>query len=1730
MTTTSGNELAQCLETHLTPLNEIDDSVATSSAECNYEDHETFTEAVDLTFFEQDLTEILKELKKRAENLLLSDEKCDIRLVFEEGTVATMKFNLFVWHFLESGIRSESSEDEVERAVLAACVYLSMCAMPHSNQDLFQPGLYSKCLKLIRNCCQTVRIGETVAAKKNTGAKKKGGKSGSEEQAADETGAAAAAEPKIGPPRIAVDSAERFLHQLTTQMFGFLVKDSFSLDQLTLMSTLEVIEDIPRLDLDTRAAPRAYRANSVREFRSLDRFMDRYCSFVNALIESKYKTRGELAYGRLIRPRLAFLPYPDESTKQSKVSGERKKVGELTACLVVSRIGRNPDARELKLIESVVAMVYAQCPEYAEFRANIAQTLTKILEALPYQFVYDFVQLMNVLFKGKSNVRSLSNELANNLLFAYNFTAPDPGPVPDLENAEQDEEEEDKGSEDEGEKGKNSDSDDDSDGDANTSRRRKLKAEERRKKKEQQKAKDRVTPAREDACSILYNIIYAACLDKTAGMRVHGISSFAKILSSPVHRKAFQECCQKTNVKMDEKFGEAGENLNELLDTSAQSENGGSKKGKHDLLRDEQEIIQKINRLELLNKGAARVEKDIIYMMIRRLTTDDKAPVKKGACGLLRVYLMFCEEEVKFDTMLSTLQKLCRDKQVSVRKVSAEVFTDLMLQGNITFKESLSSKWLHSLITMLNDTDSDVTEHARKLIMKVLTPLLENPSDLTWTLLDTIESVTNHRQYLMTTLKDAVREKLVKRSVMESMKRHIVEGGERQSGTWMVFSQLCVQFEANVDFAVEAFHSMDLSVESNLVQYMVHVIENNVDKIEEDAKTDLQRSLQRTLQNYCLHASHAKSVYHCLGKVMDGIGDRAKNGPAFRDFADSLLIKCFDTIVQSFEMFKDKEAWKRVADSQERLLIIALNVASEVFSFSPSLIPRHERLGKTLSLIVNSRDEQTSDASAINPDMPSVHQTRPQTQMSEFPSSQKTAGGLLSHEEGLLFSDKVRAISVITLANMILAHDRLLKLMPMLVKQLQMNPSHQIRSNIVVAIGDICASFKTDRYAPMLAASLCDASVLVRRHAINQIARLITFGIFRFNGEIMIRMMLATLDANEDVRNDAKLYISEVLQSEEPAFFKLNFVQYMLALTQAKRLIGTNHDEEDRGQVDVAIGGGDPLARPSRIAIYTFMIESLDDRARFDVKVSICKRIFTPIVNGEYDFSDHNVQCLLDDALLIMASTEMQVKMDIGRNPDENAVDDPAPEAMAAAAAFMQKVYFDLYMNTIVPSTLALREFLNQHRSPLQRKCLVAIRMICMEHKDDLDKILQDNRQLKEEMKFELQRVKQRNEEANKILDQYLKKVADFHKQQKLIARQQDGKEPGEEDEQQQQQQEAAKDVEMTSPVRNNPEIASEDGTRTPPPQRQLLEGLKTPGTALRSRTESQQTPQTRVLSPKTIRKIRRSVGALIKSNEMRLNAPNLEDTRMSEAVDKTVAGENEIEKEKTIVDESMEQNEEAEKTVTGQVKEADEDVEKEKSRETEQEPEAQQLKEPEPENREKPVAAVAVEEQANRSKSRRRKTPTYDEDESVDADGKVWKKPKIVMKSPEKPADISMNVTVRRSHRARPSERQDEAEKKKKKSNKRKAMDEDEEETEGNEENAPMATPRGTTPLVFDENKVGAGRQCSTPIRGRDECDPNNVTFALDVSAITEKEELKTRKSQAQILHNIFEDDEEEV
>lgn len=61
MSNINEKDLSEFLESNLRSLNDIDDAVATSSAECNYEDYEEFTNSVDLTFFEQDLSGVLKE-------------------------------------------------------------------------------------------------------------------------------------------------------------------------------------------------------------------------------------------------------------------------------------------------------------------------------------------------------------------------------------------------------------------------------------------------------------------------------------------------------------------------------------------------------------------------------------------------------------------------------------------------------------------------------------------------------------------------------------------------------------------------------------------------------------------------------------------------------------------------------------------------------------------------------------------------------------------------------------------------------------------------------------------------------------------------------------------------------------------------------------------------------------------------------------------------------------------------------------------------------------------------------------------------------------------------------------------------------------------------------------------------------------------------------------------------------------------------------------------------------------------------------------------------------------------------------------------------------------------------------------------------------------------------------------------------------------------------------------
>ncbi|CAI5437502.1 unnamed protein product [Caenorhabditis angaria] len=1605
-------QFSELIGTFFQQCNDIADIWASDCEKCNYENFEDFCESNDLEFFQQDdFANVLREVNKGATELLLNNSNDDICQIFESSEVIPLKFNLLVWYKLENARRPDSSNLEVYEGVSIANIYIAMCSMKGANAaKLFQSALFEKCLKIMRNCVRTIRMGELIGSNNKTTSKKRKEEGEDEEQEE---------EIAMGPPKISSDKAEEYLQTMTTQLFGFLSKDSIIINNETLIQILEMIEELGRIDLDAKS--RSQRANSIREFRTIERFVDRYSAFLHLLAENKYESRKVAVYSRIIRPRLALVPFPDENNKTSKISTERKRAGELAAFFMIARIERKCSAIELKLNQNVIEMIYNQCPDLQEFRTSIANFICRIVAILPYKYQYDFAQTMHLFSHCKSTgVRQLSIELATSMMFGdIDFSRADPGPI---ENEEEDEEEKEEEEEEE------SESDLENDDEENEEERK----ERRKKRLEREKSPNPEPIERLNAETILYRILYVACNDKTAASRLHGSNSLAKILESEAHREKFIEVSREMNAQKDAKFGEINENLEESLEQAEiaanPSTNNKKSSSKTDFAQEEQAIIQKLKKLKMMNNGEARIEQDTVFMLIRRLAADEKAPVRKSVCASIRAYLTFCDEREKFEKIMGLLETMCRDKMVTVRKQSAEILTELMLSENILFKDVMSSKWLSSLILLLDDNENEVQEHARKLIMRVIAPLLENTSELTWALLETIETSTLHRQYFMTTLKDAANGRLIRQSVMETMKKHLEEGAVNSASAWMVLSQLSVVFKQNVDYAIDSFYSLDLTQSSKLMKYIIHIITNNIRGIERGQRKELCEFMMRRLREFSFHASHSKDLYYCCAKLMDGIGDQATAKEELKQFSEELLVSCFDSIVESFELFSKKEEWKRKSEIQERILIVALNVASEIFLFCPSLVPKHERLAKTLSLIVNCTTGN-SLPDVCNPDIPSVHNTRPPTQMSEHRTIDQFS-------DVVLFGDNVKAAAVLTLANMIIAHDKMLKLMPMFIKQLQHNPSHQIRSNIVVALGDICETYKTDRYSPVLAACLCDPSVIVRRHAINEIARMIASSIFRFSGEVMIRLMLAILDANDDVRNDARLYISEVLQHEIPNFFPKHFVHYMIYLTQAKRMIYNNENR---------------CKRSARIAVYNFVIESLDDRGRFEVKKDICLKVFNAIVNGEFDYSDHNVYSLLDDALLLMASNEMQVKMEVGKNSNENGIEEPSAEVVNAATDFMRTVYLQNYMEHIIPSVLRLREFLNQHRSPLQKKCQFVIRMICLEHKNDMDTILRDNRQLKDEMVFELQRVKQRTEEANRILDEHLKKIIEFNRMQKQQQQQQEGVESGE----------------------NEEGMEISNGT----PKR--AQNVSIQGTPMSARQ--------RPLSPKTIKKLRRSIGILMNENQIALNPPQLDETEVppNEQVEK------ETEKEKTV-------QEEEETEVAETVAENQEVEENEKTLVNEE----VQGNEPEAEEE-----AGKAEEEPVESPPRRRKTPQRNQEKEED-EKTVWKKPKLAEESPEEPANTSTaNVTLRRKSR-RTSQIPEVAQE--------------------NLENRRKTRQRAETPLIFDETVLKEGRFCSTPIQRRSMADDAeeqqenlNVTFDLNLSAIGKDatRRRRTKKTMADIL-----------
>nr|CAD2204868.1 unnamed protein product [Meloidogyne enterolobii] len=152
------------------------------------------------------------------------------------------------------------------------------------------------------------------------------------------------------------------------------------------------------------------------------------------------------------------------------------------------------------------------------------------------------------------------------------------------------------------------------------------------------------------------------------------------------------------------------------------------------------------------------------------------------------------------------------------------------------------------------------------------------------------------------------------------------------------------------------------------------------------------------------------------------------------------------------------------------------------------------------------------------------------------------------------------------------------------------------------------------------------------------------------------------------------------------------------------------------------------------------MLNTFEDHQKVSILEKIGLEIFVPIVEGGMLLSEINVRSLLFDALKIMQTSEIKLKMQLGKlDVDYEGDDEEPPELIKSAARkFISTTFRKTIAETVMPHLFALNAFLREKRSPLTEYCYGVILEICRDHQEQLDDFLASDPQLKAEIRFDL--------------------------------------------------------------------------------------------------------------------------------------------------------------------------------------------------------------------------------------------------------------------------------------------------------------------------------------------------------------------------------------------------------
>nr|CCA22853.1 condensin2 complex subunit D3 putative [Albugo laibachii Nc14] len=322
----------------------------------------------------------------------------------------------------------------------------------------------------------------------------------------------------------------------------------------------------------------------------------------------------------------------------------------------------------------------------------------------------------------------------------------------------------------------------------------------------------------------------------------------------------------------------------------------------------------------------------------------------------------------------------------------------------------------------------------------------------------------------------------------------------------------------------------------------------------------------------------------------------------------------------------------------------------------------------------------------------------------------------------------------------------------MLIRELRTSPEQEIRSNVLLILGDLCVRYTglIDIYVPTIGLSILDSSPLVRRNALLIFSQLILQDFIKWKDSLHRYFFRSLVDDCEEIASLARHILQGPMRRKVPHLFTSKFVELVFVFNVCKQRKLTDDSADPEDDAKYALVG--PSLLPKRMCIYSFLLEHMEDEQKLRLSMQLCTEVLEEVIEDRLQLCSNpsqvtqmGVEAVLKDTFLVLCLPSIKMTGDNDKGDGdveaaEELEDDRTVSSKVAAAKgkLLSKLSKKNFLENVVPLLIGLKHKLESKRSPLMRYLMYYTHQLFKLYREEVKDILSADPQMAVEIEYDL--------------------------------------------------------------------------------------------------------------------------------------------------------------------------------------------------------------------------------------------------------------------------------------------------------------------------------------------------------------------------------------------------------